>query len=115
VTLGVEPVSLGSDARRCTVYAPGAPQVAYTYCFRDGKVMRSNVATGQTEEIPMGGRHAVGGVQVSVHGGRAGAVASASGPVTKPPPPPPPPRPPAPVVRKPPPPPRPPSPPPRRS
>ncbi len=115
VTLGVEPVSLGSDARRCTVYAPGAPQVAYTYWFRDGKVMRSSVATGQTEEVPMGGRHAVGGVQVSVHGGRAGAVAPAPGPVTKPPPPPPPPRPPAPVVRKPPPPPRPPSPPPRRS
>jgi hypothetical protein len=112
VTLGVEPVSLGSDARRCTVYAPGAPQVAYTYCFRDGKVMRSTVATGQTEEVPMGSRHAVGSVQVSVHGGRAGAVAPAPGPVAKPPPPP---RPPAPVVRKPPPPPRPPSPPPRQS
>jgi hypothetical protein len=114
VTLGVEPVSLGSDARRCTVYAPGAPQVAFTYWFRDGKVMRSAVATGQTEEVPMGSRHAVGAVQVSVHGGRAGGAAPASGPVTKPPPPPPPPRPPAPVVRKPPPPPRPPSLPPRR-
>lgn len=60
VTLGVEPVSFGSEARRCTVSSPGAPQVAYTYWFRDGKVMWNAVANRQTEDVPMGSQHAVG-------------------------------------------------------
>lgn len=102
VTLGVEPVSFGSEARRCTVASPGAPQVAYTYWFRDGKVMWNAVANRQTEDVPMGSQHAVGGVQVSVHGGGAGAAAPAPDPVTKPPLPLLPPRPPAPVACKPP-------------
>ena len=88
VTLGAEPVSIGADARACTIYAHNAPPVAFSYWFREGQVMQRDVATGQTRPLRVGDSHAVGSVKVTICGGKSLGAAPPIGPLPKAPPPP---------------------------
>jgi Mg-chelatase subunit ChlD len=51
VTLGPEPIKIGSDRRACTVFARGAAPVALRYWIRDGKVQCEDVALKKTSEV----------------------------------------------------------------
>ena len=87
VNLGPEPVSLGSDSRRCTIYVPGSADVAFRYRVAQSKVMREAVATGQVDEIRDGDRHTIGNVEVTVRtSANVSTVADAPRTVVPPPP-----------------------------
>jgi Ca-activated chloride channel family protein len=66
VNLGLEPVSIGSDARISTIYARGALPVAFRYWFKEGKVTRQDAATDQVTELRPGEPESVGAVVVTV-------------------------------------------------
>ncbi|MCI0588365.1 MAG: VWA domain-containing protein [Planctomycetes bacterium] len=69
VSLGSQPVSVGSDARACTVYAAGAPPVAYRFTLEGGRVRLKDVPTGREEILKAGDRRTIGGVTLVVHAG----------------------------------------------
>ncbi len=69
VTLGSQPVSVGSDSRACTVYASGAPPVAYRFTLEGGRVRCKDVPTGREEILKAGEKRTIGGVTLVVHAG----------------------------------------------
>src|SRR5579871_670298 len=66
VLLGREPVTLGSDATRCTAYAPGAEAVACTFIFREGQVEFKDHKTGNHAVVSPAGKLNVGRLVVIV-------------------------------------------------
>jgi hypothetical protein len=74
VTLGPEPVKVGSDARACTVWARGAPAVALRFFVRDGAVICDDVMTGRETPVGAGFAKEVGTLTVTVRTGAAGSV-----------------------------------------
>ncbi len=93
VTLGPEPVKVGSDAKACTVWARGAPPIALRFFLRDGKVICSDPIQKREEAVVSGFAKEVGNLTVTVRTG--------SGAPTAPLPPPRPSPKPAPVAKKP--------------
>jgi hypothetical protein len=81
VTLGPEPVKVGSDAKACTVWARGAPPVALRFFLRDGKVICDDPVTGRETAVADGFSKEVGTLTVTVRTGTGAAT-------TAPPPPP---------------------------
>jgi len=79
VNLGLQPVSIGSDARSATIYARGVAPVAYRYWFKEGKVTRQDATTDQVTELRPGEPESVGAVTVTVRTAST-ATASTSGP-----------------------------------
>ena len=74
VTLGAEPVSIGSNAPRCTIYVRNAPEVAYRYWVAQGKVICEDVATRLTRVMTIGEKQLIGGAEVVVKSGKAAAT-----------------------------------------
>lgn len=70
VTLGSEPVSIGSDPKRATYYARDAAGIAYRYHVADGKVHCEDGETRQTTVVPVGDTKRAGAVTITVCGGR---------------------------------------------
>ena len=73
ISLGVEPVSIGGDAKVCTVYARSTPAVAFRYKLDQGRITCEDVAKGQTTSVQPGTTHTIGNLTVTVQA--AGAVA----------------------------------------
>jgi hypothetical protein len=72
VTLGPEPVKIGSDARECTVWARGAAPVAVRFFVRDGRVVCDDRESGTETEVSDGFEMEVGRVVIVVRtAGRA--------------------------------------------
>lgn len=95
VSLGAEPVRIGSDSRACHVYARGARALAYQYKLEEGKVVCVDYATETSEIVEPGSEKEIGGVTVTVRASRKAASdgeGAATGPgagMSIPPPPPP--------------------------
>jgi hypothetical protein len=68
VNLGEAPVSVGGDARACTVLARGAAQVAFRYRLAQGRVLCEDAVNGQTAPVPLGHRQRIGLLEVIVRG-----------------------------------------------
>ena len=66
VNLGAEPVSIGGDAKACTIYAPNAPPVALRYRLNQGQILCEDIATGVTQPLQPGDNQRVGNLTVVV-------------------------------------------------
>jgi hypothetical protein len=75
VSLGREPVSLGSNQSICTVYAVNAPPVAYRYWLKENAIFCEDVAAGRTMVAVPGDRKQIGNLVATVCAG--GTVATA--------------------------------------
>jgi hypothetical protein len=84
VNLGDEPVAVGGDARACTVWARGAPEVALRYFVRDGQVHCEDVPAGQAAVVSDGDARAAGAVTVVVRTSGAPAQAQTVAPPAAP-------------------------------
>src|SRR5262249_5757596 len=60
VTLGPEPVKVGSDAKACTVWARGAPPIALRFFVRDGQVICDDVMNDDESAVSDGFEKEVG-------------------------------------------------------
>jgi hypothetical protein len=67
VSLGREPVRIGSDSSFCTVYVTGAAPVAYTYTVEKGQI-RCEDSNGNSTIVLPGTGHTVGKVTIVVRG-----------------------------------------------
>ncbi|MBA4064717.1 MAG: hypothetical protein C0501_13580 [Isosphaera sp.] len=79
VTLGPEPVKVGGDARACTVWARGAPDVALRFYVRDGQVVCDDAVRRRETVAADGFAKDVGAVTVVVRTG-AGSPAGPTAP-----------------------------------
>jgi Mg-chelatase subunit ChlD len=77
VTLGSEPVKVGSDAKACTVWARGAPPVAMRFFVRDGRVICDDLTAGRESAVGDGFEKEVGTLTVTVRTGSGGSPAPA--------------------------------------
>lgn len=77
VTLGREPVSIGSDEKTVTVYARNAAAQAFRYRVADGSVRCEDCATGRVETVPVGDARTAGVVTITVRGGSRAAAGTA--------------------------------------
>lgn len=102
VSLGDTPVTVGSDGRACTVFAPSSPRpVLFKYWIADSLVHLLDYATERATTVSVGDERSVGTVTLTVRAGstpvtgKANTAGSSSQPAATapPPPPPPPPRP----------------------
>jgi hypothetical protein len=85
VTLGPEPVKVGSDAKACTVWARGAPAIALRFFVREGKVICDDTVTGRESAVADGFEKEVGTLTVTVRTGSGPrAPAAPSRPKPKP-------------------------------
>ena len=73
VTLGPEPVKVGSDAKACTVWRAGAAAVALRFFVRDGKVICDDTVTGRETVAGDGFAKEVGTLTVTVRSGSGAA------------------------------------------
>ena len=78
VTLGPEPVKVGSDAKACTVWARGAPPIALRFFVRDGTVFCDDAMTKRETTVSDGFAKEVGNLTVTV---RTGSGAPTAAPV----------------------------------
>ena len=91
VNLGPEPVSIGSDARACTVYVRGAPSRAFRYWLDHGKAICEDLTNGQRNEMRPGEAQALAGIEIRLCTGTGSSqtVPAQSTPRSPTPPPPP--------------------------
>ena len=76
VNLGAEPVSIGSDAKACTIYACNAPPVALRFRLDRGQIFCENVPTGAIQQLQPGDLQRVGNLAVVTRAaGQAGGLA----------------------------------------
>lgn len=96
ISLGDQPVCVGSDSRRCAVWAQGARAVALKFRYVDGNVICDDIAAEKTYSVHSGHQQQVGNVSILVCAGAlAPASSSVAGGATPRPPQPAPPPPPA--------------------
>lgn len=90
VSLGAEPVAVGSNSQRCAVWAQGARPIALRFRYRDGNVLCDDIATERTTVVEPGSEFEVGNVRlvVRVGAGQVGAGVASKTPTSTPPPPP---------------------------
>ena len=84
VTLGPEPVKVGSDAKACTVWARGAAAVALRFFVRDGKVICDDTVMGREATVADGFQKEVGTLTVTVHTGSGNAAPTSASPTPRP-------------------------------
>lgn len=89
VNLGPEPVSIGSDARMCTVYVREAPPRAFRYWLDNGKVLCEDMTTAQRTEKQPGETQSLGSVAIRICTGSSQLVPiqPSQKPIVPPPPP----------------------------
>lgn len=97
ISLGDQPVCVGSDSRRCAVWSQGARAVALKFRYVDGNVICDDIAAEKTYSVQPGHQQQVGHVTILVCAGAASPAGSGSAggatpspPQPTPPPPPPP-------------------------
>lgn len=66
VNLGIDPVSIGSDAKACTIYVSNSPSVALRYRLNQGKILCEDVANGVTQTLHPGDTQRVSNITVIV-------------------------------------------------
>lgn len=66
VSLGREPVSIGSDQAACTVYVRNVAPTAYRFTLRENQILSEDVPTGRVERLLPGDKRAVGNVGITV-------------------------------------------------
>jgi hypothetical protein len=76
VSLGGEPISLGSNQNACTIYAANAPPVAFRYWIKDNAIFCEDVSAKRTANVLPGDRKQVGNIVATVC--TAGPVAAVS-------------------------------------
>lgn len=64
VSLGSQPVSIGSDPKLCTIYVHNAPPVALRYQFKQGQVMCDNIPSSTTHLLQPGDKQTLGIVTI---------------------------------------------------
>ena len=64
VNLGTETVSIGSDAKACTIYARNAPPVAFRFRLDRGQILCEDVPTGTIRQFQPGDLQQVGNLAV---------------------------------------------------
>jgi hypothetical protein len=98
VSLGPEPVCVGSNSQQCAIWAQGVRPIALRFRYVNGQILCDDMATEQTVVAAPGFETHLGNVRLLVcagaTAGRGGSAAPHSG-VVPPPPPAPAPRPPA--------------------
>ncbi len=77
VTLGPEPVKVGSDAKACTVWAQGAPAIALRFFLRDGQVICDDPIQKRETTAADGFAKEVGNLTVTVRTGSGTPAAAA--------------------------------------
>jgi hypothetical protein len=81
INLGAEPVYVGSDSRRCTVFVPQAPGRALRYILRGDQVELLDVVHEQTFLVGPGDHRQVGAASIVVCGGLVASSQVAQRPV----------------------------------
>ncbi|MCE9534298.1 MAG: VWA domain-containing protein, partial [Planctomycetes bacterium] len=66
VNLGPDPVSIGSDAKQCTIFARKAAPQAFRFWVRHGKLIQQDMANGKETELRSGETQKIGMVDVLV-------------------------------------------------
>lgn len=66
VSLGSQPIAIGSDSENCTIYARNAPPVALRYRLQEGKIFCENLSTNSSYQIQPGDRETVGNLTIVV-------------------------------------------------
>lgn len=79
VSLGADPVKIGSDGRACQVYARGARPLACQYTLKDGHVECVDFATERAQVVQPDHEQDVGSVKVIVRASRGAAGRSIAG------------------------------------
>lgn len=74
LSLGREPVSIGSDEKRATYYVRDAAGVAYRYHVADGVVHCEDGETRRTSVVPVGDTKQAGAVTITVCGSHVAAT-----------------------------------------
>jgi Ca-activated chloride channel family protein len=77
VSLGEQPVRIGSDGRACQVYARGAAPLAFQYRLEAGKVVCVDYATETSTVVEPGDEKIIGAVTVTVRASHQAAGAPA--------------------------------------
>ena len=68
VSLGAQPVTIGSDPNLCTIYVRNLPPVALRYQLTQGQIICEDVPTGTRSSLRPGEQQAVGTVTIVVCG-----------------------------------------------
>ena len=76
LTLGPEPLRIGSDAAHCAIYVKNVPAVACSYRFEGGRVICDDKINNRIGPVPFGVPMVIGRVTVTPFG--AGAAAKVS-------------------------------------
>lgn len=66
VSLGLEPVSIGSDPRACAIYARNVPSVAVRYKLDQGRILCEDVPSAHLESVNPGDQRVIGNLAVTV-------------------------------------------------
>jgi hypothetical protein len=66
VNLGAEPVSIGGDPHRCTIYARNAHPVALRFRLNQGQILCEDIPAGITRQLQPGEQQQVGNLAVIV-------------------------------------------------
>jgi uncharacterized protein YegL len=66
VSLGGEPISLGSDPGACTIYAANAAPIAYRYWLKNSAIFCEDVAAKRTVTVLPGDRKKIGNLVATV-------------------------------------------------
>lgn len=78
VSLGREPVSVGSDSTACTVYVRNVAPTAYRFTLHDNQILSEDVPTGRVERLLPGDKRAVGNVNITVRVSGSSSVGTTS-------------------------------------
>ncbi|OSO93919.1 hypothetical protein B7O87_05045 [Cylindrospermopsis raciborskii CENA303] len=71
VSLGSQPVTIGSNANLCTVYIYNAPPIALRYQLVEGKVLCEDIPAGTTHQVQPGSQQMIGAISIVVCGAGA--------------------------------------------
>lgn len=81
VSLGKEPVRIGSDPGRCTIYTPDVPPVACAYVVEQGRIFHEDGISGKKTAVSPGDSRRVGRLTIVVQGSGSPAAEKTSQPL----------------------------------
>lgn len=81
VSLGSQPVTIGSDPNLCTVYVRNVPPVALRYQLMQGQIICEEVSSGTTHSLQPGEQQAVGTVTIVVCGTASSPQLASNSPI----------------------------------
>lgn len=66
VTLGTQPVTIGGDERRASVFIPGVPPISYRFRMDGERILCEDIVAEQTMEVQPGATRMLGKVTIRV-------------------------------------------------